>query len=1025
MTYFVTCLLSHPEDEEDSTPDEFRKKLLEVFTTIQDHDASIVFLKSYEDTPGAPDITEISQFPRDWSQMLKYVHLKNPNSLRPPWTDGDGNKRPQSATIATLIMSSKRDLGKLLNTLSSCFIHLNLRLSIKEMDSLDESNIYAIMGASNLFDNVALHSVLQRELIKKVEKAHEAGAYVNHPQGWENCYAPEFLVTLIRCKIPPVTEEITAPLIAAMEEFVSFRYYKAIVCPDHEAKWGVEAFSLLKDNSALKEALSRCVSLVEMPLEGASLTSRDLLNRLIGYNWGFNQKYAVTEIPGLLSITVRVRVRMEDSRTPPPYKQTNLARELKDLSTGSNCVSLGNFLIEGYLLVHDGRSTEEGRLQISHVNSPGIREQVNNLADSPAAYFYQILTAVKGFSERCAMDLITNSFSLNARTGANRSSINPETLLVTSQRRSQAAALVQNMGIRGIRLEIPKEIKEEMDRKVREAEAEKTRMHEQLAGEYGVKYRDNLDFSVLDSQASAVTGATHSTDGRNTFRTYDTAGINDLYYVKSDELQRLMINLREMDPYNSIFGEIGFRPGDEEGSLTSMSTIEKSLKFAAMRTQINKLHQTIRNVETSSATASKSISELGMPSTTAILLTGGHNGRTAGSGLNQEGGMRTFPSSNLPSHASPSSNCHPSVGRSDLIEENNLQRVVAESMQADGVIEDDEGSPLSIRGGGDCDSETETDADQTNIRHYSGSDNPYNSEYNQADEFASDEDERAWDENFRRECSEAERLEEARERLRQLYPHTDWSRQEDGVGNWQGAEEKDDHTAGEREEEENSDEEDSQGSAMSDDTWDGIVVVLRPGLGQMLTRPPPNETRSTHTSTTNTNSPRAYDTSSGWGRPRPRFFDFLPDQNTEVNDRHVEDGVPAEPPPLGSHRRIFLGGNLGEPTTAPSPMEDAEVDGRNVEVGVPAIPPPHQVQPVVGNHSSSRNFLGGNLGEPTAVPSPMEVNSTCSPVEAKASTASNEAPNGSPPPNSGSAAPSSPVARSSQAEDGSGVVQES
>ena len=46
-------------------------------------------------------------------------------------------------------------------------------------------------------------------------------------------------------------------------------------------------------------------------------------------------------------------------------------------------------------------------------------------------------------------------------------------------------------------------------------------------------------------------------------------------------------------------------------------------------------------------------------------------------------------------------------------------------------------------------------------------------------------------------------------------------------------------------------------------------------------------------------------------------------------------------------------------------------------------------------------------------------------LEAKASTASDEAPNGSPPPNSGSAAPSSPVARSSQAEEGSGVVQES
>jgi hypothetical protein len=93
------------------------------------------------------------------------------------------------------------------------------------------------------------------------------------------------------------------------------------------------------------------------------------------------------------------------------------------------------------------------------------------------------------------------------------------------------------------------------------------------------------------------------------------------------------------------------------------------------------------------------------------------------------------------------------------------------------------------------------------------------------------------------------------------------------IRNWQGAEEEDDHTAGEREEDE----------------------------------------------TTITNNPRAYDMSSGWGRPRPKFFDLLPDQNTKVNDRNVEDGVPAESPPLVNH--LFLGGNLGEPTTVPRPME--------------------------------------------------------------------------------------------------------
>jgi hypothetical protein len=41
------------------------------------------------------------------------------------------------------------------------------------------------MGLSNQFDKVALHSVLERELNKKVEKAREEGKWENHDEGWQ------------------------------------------------------------------------------------------------------------------------------------------------------------------------------------------------------------------------------------------------------------------------------------------------------------------------------------------------------------------------------------------------------------------------------------------------------------------------------------------------------------------------------------------------------------------------------------------------------------------------------------------------------------------------------------------------------------------------------------------------------------------------------------------------------------------------------------------------------------------------
>ena len=113
----------------------------------------------------------------------------------------------------------------------------------------------------------------------------------------------------------------------------------------------------------------------------------------------------------------------------------------------------------GFLLIQ-GQTAEGGRLQISHRNSPGIREQINNLADTPAAYLYQILTTIKGFSQKCALDLINKSFTLEARIGASKSSINTSTLIVTPQRRSQNAAFEREMAARDIKLEIPNEVKE-------------------------------------------------------------------------------------------------------------------------------------------------------------------------------------------------------------------------------------------------------------------------------------------------------------------------------------------------------------------------------------------------------------------------------------------------------------------------------------------------------------------------------------------------------------------------------------
>ena len=247
------------------------------------------------------------------------------------------------------------------------------------------------------------------------------------------------------------------------------------------------------------------------------------------------------------------------------------------------------------------------------------------------------------------------------------------------------------MEARGITLEIPKEIKDQMARRAQESEEERTRLHEQIAEDLGVKHKPNQDFNEIGSQASVVTGITQSTDGRNTYRTFNTGQIQDEYYTKSDELLQLMIKLREMDPDNAIFEKPGYRLEDEEGSLTSMTDIEKAVKFAAMRQQINQLHQTIKEVEQLSTVATSVSTPAAATLTTAAILPASvKNSDSEGSGATTPIATRT-PVAETPTTTSLPTEAHP-------------RSAINQEEVADG--------PQPIRGGGDAEAETEEDEEE-------------------------------------------------------------------------------------------------------------------------------------------------------------------------------------------------------------------------------------------------------------------------------------------------------------------------
>ena len=576
---------------------------------LHDHDDTVTLYPSYEDSPNAPPITEISKFPSTFTKIAKYWHVKNPYTIRKPWVDKDGNKRAQSPTLITLVMSSKRSFEQLLGTLSLCFLSLNIRVSIKGIDALEERNLFALVGLSNQFDKEGLHRVLDSELDKKVQAAHEQGKWRDHPEGWEKRDRPFFLLQPIKARIPPESEEITAEYREAMESVTNGRTYIAVVVAEHERKWAMETFLLLKGNDNLKEALSRCMSIIEIPGEVMDSAGNDLFHRNMAYHWGYNVKHMVTTIQGVQSTTTRVRVKRQDGKKPD-YKYTNLKRELWGMKTGSECEgTIGSSLIEGIVMVH-GHTPDGGCVQISHARTAGIRELTNNIAENIAAYLYKLLTVMKGFTESTALNLISRSLTPETRRGANMATFDTVTLLVTPSRRSQQAKFINDMHRRGVTLEIPQELREQMDRRAREGEEAKAAMREQIAGEFGLKEHPNQPFSLIDSQASAATDMTHTTDGQMTFRSFNTTQINDAFYDRADELCSLRIKVREMDPDHEIFNAPGYRLEDEEVSVTSMDEIDRAIKFAAMRKQVNELRKVITEIEQSSTSPNPTANEL-------------------------------------------------------------------------------------------------------------------------------------------------------------------------------------------------------------------------------------------------------------------------------------------------------------------------------------------------------------------------------------------------------------------------------
>jgi len=213
-----------------------------------------------------------------------------------------------------------------------------------------------------------------------------------------------------------------------------------------------------------------------------------------------------------------------------------------------------------------------------HLNTDEVQDMISNLCDNPASYLYQYLRPYKLFTNRCARQCVTTWFSNPLRV--TDSSFNIITNKVATQSKSAQVVYDKGMAKMGcveILTRLMKEISLRM--KIWEQPSSLDRLTEM----FNISGVPTSDFSCINSAASVLTSASHTTSGNSSLRSANTAVITRELDSKRDERSLLMMRLRELSPGHSVFNEDEFNADMDYLSDTSENNVSQAILYRATR----------------------------------------------------------------------------------------------------------------------------------------------------------------------------------------------------------------------------------------------------------------------------------------------------------------------------------------------------------------------------------------------------------------------------------------------------------
>jgi hypothetical protein len=179
------------------------------------------------------------------------------------------------------------------------------------------------------------------------------------------------------------------------------------------------------------------------------------------------------------------------------------------------------------------------------------------------------------------------------------SSFNIITNKVTTQ--SKSAQVVYNKGMAKMGcVEIPTHLMKEINLRMKSWEQPSSL--DRLTEMFNISGVPTSDFSCINSAASVLTSASHTTSGNSSLRSANTAVITRELDSKRDERSLLMMRLRELSPGHPVFNEDKFNADMDYLSDTSENDVSQAILYRATCQHINRLHILIQEVEAVSTT---------------------------------------------------------------------------------------------------------------------------------------------------------------------------------------------------------------------------------------------------------------------------------------------------------------------------------------------------------------------------------------------------------------------------------------